>query len=208
MRRSPTWGRYQCGDRQGRPARAWRGVRLTSRTGCPACIARSTSARAHGTGRAAITAAFEPTAQAGPDGVARFGNIYPGLYQVAASESPAPNALGGLGELGGQPFPGQEQDRPAPAYALAEGWPSSPAASCRTPWRSTRSRTCWRLRAVAPDGRSPLNRDLSFQFGRRETGASATFETDDKGIGRYDFGSPGLWAVDVRFGDAEARGAP
>lgn len=182
-------------------------VRLTSRSGAGLYSPVYVGA-ARGPGRAAITAAFEPTAQAGPDGVARFGNIYPGLYQVAASESPAPDALGRLGEMGGQPFPWRGQDPAAPAYALAEGLAVIARRELSYTLAVHPQSYLLKLRAVAPDGWSPLKQHLSFQFGRRETGASATFETDDKGVGRYDFGSPGLWAVDVRFRDAEVRWSP
>jgi hypothetical protein len=158
--------------------------------------------------RAAITAVFEPTAQAGPDGVARFRNLHPGLYRVAASEAPDPKALFHLGELRAVPFPGKGQARAEPAYALAEGLAAIAGSELSYALAVHPQSYLLSLRVAAPGGWVPARRSLSFQFGRREIGSGATFETDDRGIGRYDFGSPGLWAVDVRFRDAEVRWTP
>jgi hypothetical protein len=162
----------------------------------------------HGPGREAITAAFGPTAQAGNDGVARFRNLYPGLYRIAASESPDPNALARLGSLRGQPFARAGQGPVEPAYALAEGVAVVAGGERSHAMAVEPQSYLLKLRPVAPDVSTPADRHLWFQAGRRQVGFSATFETDDKGIGRYDFGAPGLWAVDIRFREDQDRWRP
>ena len=44
-------------------------------------------------GRGEIEALFQPTAAAGPDGVARFDRLFPGMYQITAVDSADPKAV-------------------------------------------------------------------------------------------------------------------
>ena len=139
---------------------------------------------------------FNPIERTDKDGVARFTDLYPCLYQLRASEDGS-----GLSDF---PIPVTEGVARAvvPAVAIAAGEKLSMTVALHPEAGSAT------LQALRPDGTPPGHRGITFFFGMRETNAMASMDFDGNGIGTHRFTDSGLWAVGLHFRETESPGMP
>jgi hypothetical protein len=150
---------------------------------------------ARGPARDAYEALIHPTAVTGPDGVARLDGLLPGRYKPAATER------------GPVRFDPWARDRGS-AFAIAEGL--SVAEGRETAFAmAIHPQPCTApLQVLRPDGSPVASQSVSLSFGLGATTAGASVALDAQGRGSYDFESPGLWTVDVRFRDTAPTSFP
>ena len=155
--------------------------------------------------KAAFETMVEPGAVTDRDGVARFGELIPGLYNVhAADNSRGVNrqARGvfaqagvGTGEVDGVTIVAGRETTTTVSIAVVNA--AGPADHTI------------RFQVIRPDGRPVADENVSFQFGQ---GGSMHWNTsmkvDDRGIGEHAFTSAGLWNVAVQFRDIPANSFP
>ncbi len=136
---------------------------------------------------------YNPTAVTGPDGVARFNGLFPGMYQVLAAEENNPRALSSrrwarhtertaFGEVVGLAIVAGREARVSLAMRLQP---------CMA-----------RLRFLRPDGTPVRNQSITLGFGLGEARVETFLELDDNGVGTFTFEAPGLWTIEGKFLDA------
>ncbi len=142
---------------------------------------------------------LHPKARAGLDGIARFENLFPGLYQMVASagtEAPNPRHLGN--------------------HSRSEGPPMGVAANIGMGVGQTvvfsialhRQPGPVQFQVIRPGARPLADESVSLECALREPGYSTFLQLDARGIGEHPFESRGLWSVDVRFLDSEVKSGP
>ncbi|WP_165066184.1 carboxypeptidase-like regulatory domain-containing protein [Paludisphaera rhizosphaerae] len=138
------------------------------------------------------------TIKTGPDGVARFENLPPGPFEVVALPNVEPT----------DPF---TKGRP-PTLGVAPGFTQTitvpPSGVVETSINVGRKLKPVRFQLLKPDGTPVAARTISFSFGQGNVASSTAIRCDDRGFVSYQFQSPGLWMVDVRFRDDEVRRFP
>jgi hypothetical protein len=146
-----------------------------------------------------IESLFKPRATTGADGVAHFAEVFPGTYDVMVTG----NTIAAPGARPSPRGPGQESGA-IQGVGVAPGREIEATVSLHPPLRGIT------FQVLRPDGSPVANQDVAFGTGLRSTstGGNASLKLDDRGIGTYAFGGPGLWAVDVRFRDSELRKIP
>ena len=155
--------------------------------------------------KAAFEAMVEPSAVTDRDGVARFGELIPGLYTVHATDNSqgvnrqarrvfAQNGVG-TGEVDGVAIVAGRETKTIVPIAVAKA--AAPADHTV------------RFQVIRPDGRPVTDENVSFQFGQRgSTHWNTSMKVDDQGIGDHAFTSAGLWNVAVQFRDIPANSFP
>jgi hypothetical protein len=155
--------------------------------------------------KAAFEAMVEPSAVSDRDGVARFGELIPGLYTVHATDNSegvnrrarrvfAQNGVG-TGEVDGVAIVAGRETRTTVPIA---------AANAAAPADHT-----VRFQVIRPDGHPVTDENVSFQFGQGgSTQWNTSMKVDDQGIGEHAFTSAGLWNVAVQFRDIPANSFP
>ena len=58
------------------------------------------------------------------------------------------------------------------------------------------------LQVLRPDGTPLAGRTVALSYGLVTASTTTSLKLDGQGVGRYDFGSPGLWSIQVRFRDS------
>ena len=155
--------------------------------------------------KAAFGALVEPSAATGRDGVARFGELIPGLYTVHATDNShgvnrqarrvfAQNGVG-TGQVHGVAIvAGRETKTIVPIEVARATAPADHTV---------------RFQVIRPDGRPVTNESVSFQFGQTgSTHWNTSMRVDDRGIGDHEFTSSGLFDVAVQFRDIPANSFP
>ena len=145
----------------------------------------------------AVDAQVQPTAVTGRDGVAHFAGLWPGRYELtAAAPAPAPATLFARAE----------------GVAVAEGRKTALAVAIHpqlcTAWlqvlRPDGTPLAGQTVALSfgsPDGTPLAGRNVLLSYGLVTASTSTSLKLDGQGLGSYDFESPGLWRVNVRFRD-------
>jgi protocatechuate 3,4-dioxygenase beta subunit len=150
---------------------------------------------ARGPDRDAIEAMLHPTAVTGPEGVARFTNLFPGAYELTATER------------GPARFIPWARDQGL-VFGIAKGLTVTEGRETAFAIAIHPQPCTARFQVLRPDG-TPVagqNVSLSFGLGKAQTGTSVAL--DGQGKGRRDFDSPGLWSIDVRFRDTALTSFP
>ena len=155
--------------------------------------------------KAAFEALVEPSAVTDRDGVARFGELIPGLYTVRAADTLhglnrqprrafAQNGVG-TGEVHGVAIVAGRETKTIVPIAVANA--AAPADHSV------------RFQVIRPDGRPVTDQDVGFRFGQRgKTHWNTSMRVDDKGIGAHTFTSACLFNVAVQFRDIPANSFP
>ncbi len=144
----------------------------------------------------ALNKLFHPLERTDGEGIARFRDLYPCLYQLRTSEDGS--------ALYEAPFPGTGGGARGvvPSVAIAAGETLSMTVALH--WEDN-SVT---LQALRPDGTPPGHGGVTFSFGLRETNAMATMDFNDNGVGTFRFTDRGLWGVGLQFRETESSGMP
>ncbi|WP_337177492.1 hypothetical protein [Paludisphaera sp.] len=147
-----------------------------------------------------------PTAVTGADGVARFQNVAPGLYDAYAFPDVDP----------GQPF-AKKAVRPGVAFlgmaavqGYARGIEVAPGGRAEVTLGIDPEPSPTRFLVLGPDGAPAANRAISVGMirGRETSGGGVTMaRTDAQGVCSVAL-RPGLWTLDVRYGDSEPNSYP
>ncbi len=140
---------------------------------------------------------FEPRATTGADGVARFANVFPGIYDVVAAERPPWAAEVSIRRL-----------NPDREYALAKGLGVAAGEEVETTIALHPLALEVPMQVLRPDGAPVANQGASICFGLGGTNTCSSLDLDGRGIGARAFESPGLWSVNVRFRDSALRSFP
>ena len=155
--------------------------------------------------KAAFEKMVEPSAVTDRDGVARFGELIPGLYTVHATDNSqgvnrqarrvfAQNGVG-TGEVDGVAIVAGRETKAIVPIAVANA--AAPADHTV------------RFQVIRPDGRPVADESVSFQFGQRgSTHSNTSMRVDNQGIGDHAFASAGLWNVAVQFRDIPVDSFP
>jgi hypothetical protein len=151
--------------------------------------------RAVGDARDEVAALFAPIARTGPDGVARFEDLLPGEFALAATAGPDPRQL----DLVEWPH------RPEVPFAIAKGIAAPPGGKVEAKVAVHTQTGMVRFRLLKPDGSPVVGRTANLNFGRVQATSGRSLKLDRQGIGSYDFERPGLWAVEIRFRDSELQ---
>ncbi len=151
---------------------------------------------ARGPERDAIEALIDhPTTVTGPDGVARFTNLFPGDYELTATER-GPVRLAPWARDQGLVF------GIAKGLSVTEGQETAFAIAIH-PQPCTA-----RLQVLRPDGTPVAGQSVALTFGVGKRQANSSVALDGQGWGSHDFDSPGLWHIDVRFRDTALTRIP
>jgi hypothetical protein len=154
--------------------------------------------RARGGQRDELERLVAMTAITGPDGVARFENLFPGAFELVATASPNPAQLLRV----------RRPRDPELAFGIAEGIAVAPGGKVETAIAVHRQPGTVRFRLLKPDGAPVASQTVALSFGQGRATSTTSLEVDAQGIGSHDFGTPGLWAVEVRFRDSELKSFP
>jgi hypothetical protein len=153
----------------------------------------------------AVRALFRPTHVTDRDGVAHFDGLLPGCYQLTATQdggaagAPRENNSGDII----YEVKKSEGPEPAPVFARAEGVAvvegrETDLAMAIHPQPGTA-----RLQVLRPDGTPLAGRTVALSVGLGTASSTTSMKLDGQGRGRIDFGSPGLWRIEVRFRESE-----
>ena len=184
--------------KEGRPL-AGAGVGLSFEGAAFALSDLSYVGAARGPERAELDTIVSPTAHTGPDGVAHFAGLLPGLYDVRAIDSPEPGEVRAMAwtRQGGM------------AYGRAVGLGVAAGREASTTLAVAPEDNAVRFLVLRPDGRPVTSQTVSFQFGPAgNVRSGGMLRLDDKGVGEHAFYGPGVWSVVVRFRDAELKSFP
>jgi uncharacterized GH25 family protein len=158
-----------------------------------------------GPGKAAFEALVEPSAVTDRDGVARFSELIPGLYNVHATANGqgvnrqarrvfAQNGVS-TGEVDGVAIVAGRDTRTTLLIPISNA--AAPTGHMI------------RFQVIRPNGLPVTDENVSFQFGQSgSTHWNTSMKVDDHGIGEHAFTSAGLWKVTVQFRDIPANSFP
>ena len=159
----------------------------------------------------AAKALIRPATVTDRDGVARFTGLFPGDYELAATrqgqtpEAPRPNDSGVVitGWRAGGARGGRGGDARA-GTGLRQGGGRGRGRGRETAFAmAIHPQPCTaRLQVLRPDGTPLAGRTVAFSYGLVTASSTTSLELDGQGMGSYDFGSPGLWSIEVRFRDS------
>jgi len=141
---------------------------------------------------------FQPSSRAGADGVARFANLFPGTYRILVNDGPDP--------LGPHFF--QWPQSSGPPLGVAENVGVAADQEVEFSVAIHPQPDTVRFRVIRPDGASVADQNVSISYGLRSPSSSTSLKLDAQGVGTHTFGSPGLWAVDLRFLDSPMKSSP
>jgi hypothetical protein len=149
-------------------------------------------------GRDKLDALFHPTAVTGPDGIARFGELFPGVYHVIAVESDNPQALHTTRWA---------RDKET-AFGEDIGLPVIAGRETRASLAVHRQACEVRFQVLRPNGEPVRDQGISFSFGLGDTNTSTSLDLSGEGFGTFAFEAPGLWSIDARFRDTATESYP
>lgn len=138
------------------------------------------------------------TIRTGPDGVARFENLPAGPFEVVVT--PEVDVA--------QPFTKGHPFNPHGNSGFTQTITIPPGGVVETSINVGRKLKPVRFRLLKPDGAPAAARTISFSLVQGNGGTSTAVRCDDRGFATYQFPSPGLWNVDVRFRDDDVRRFP
>ncbi len=160
----------------------------------------------------AVKALIRPTTVTDRDGVARFTGLLPGRYELTATRqgqtpaAPRPNDSGvvivAVGASDRPEAPAAEMPEPAPVFARAEGLTVVEGRETAFAMAIHPQPCTAQVQVLRPDGTPLAGRTVALSFGLVTASSTTSLKLDDQGRGRYDFGSPGLWSIAVRFRDS------
>ena len=168
-------------------------------TGSAAILSGFGWARAsQGPERAAFDAIVEPRAVTDRNGVARFGELIPGLYSIHAADT-SDQPYRQPGRAFAHDGVGTGQVHGVAIVARRETMAIVPIAAVRAAAPADHT---VRFQVIRPDGRPVADEDVSFQFGQRgSTHSTTSMKVDNQKLATIRFASAGLWNVAVRFRD-------
>jgi protocatechuate 3,4-dioxygenase beta subunit len=155
--------------------------------------------------KAAFEKMVEPSSVTDRDGLARFDELIPGLYNVHATDNSQ-----GINRQARRVF-AREGVGTAEVNGLAivAGRETKTIVSIAVPRAADQAEHTVRFQVIRPDGRPVTDENVSFQFGQvGSTHWNTNMKVDDQGIGEHAFTSAGLWNVAVQFRDIPANSFP
>jgi hypothetical protein len=139
---------------------------------------------------------LEPTATTDADGVARFINLAPGLWNVTAESTVRPNTINRTGSQEGSATP-EFTFGSSEGVIVDEGPPRTFTTSLYPQDNGIA------FQILAPNGQPPSSLQVDLEYGQAAglfTNAN-TITLDKQGNGKYDMYQPGLWRIVTRFWD-------
>ncbi|WP_165219260.1 carboxypeptidase regulatory-like domain-containing protein [Aquisphaera insulae] len=144
------------------------------------------------TERDALTDLVSPLRRSDQEALARFENLMPGTFQLTAGVAPEMMAFPQL--FGG----GQS----APPSGIVRGLAVPPGGRLEARMGVYPHRDSARIRLLAPDGSPVAGRPITLRFGRGSETTTTFVNTDAEGVIQFQFGSPGLWTVELLYQNA------
>jgi len=150
--------------------------------------------------RALLEPILQPTVTADADGVARFRDLLPGVYDIHAS-SREEKAQRDSGQ-----WPGIDRTLP---HAVRRGIPIRAKETRKYKLVAYPQLNLVTFRVLQPDGKPVINRTLSFTWSTVVGGGgTSSIDLDANGVGRHFLETPGLWEIGCRYLDSPLRYYP